>query len=228
MKSLSELDEISINALLDGELDGDERAILLERLANEPELRGAHSRLAITRDLVAHAWDDAEPPYREKYPPQRRRRRFAVAAAMILLMVGFFAGRVMGPETVVGVPSSAETSQGQSDQVIVHIMDADPARQRAALDRVENLLAEGYHRVELVAHSEALDLLRSDRSADAGRVRELISAHPDLRLFACGNTIARIERQGERVQLIEGIVRASSAVDHIVDRLQNGWHYIKA
>lgn len=68
----------------------------------------------------------------------------------------------------------------------------------------------------------------SDGSATAGRIRNLLSDHPGLKVYACGNTIARLQRRGEQVELLEGTRRASSAVDHIVDRLQDGWRYIKA
>ncbi|MFP4695617.1 MAG: hypothetical protein ACLFQD_03835, partial [Thiohalospira sp.] len=68
----------------------------------------------------------------------------------------------------------------------------------------------------------------SDGSATAGRIRNLLSDHPGLKVYACGNTIARLQRRGEQVELLEGTRRASSAVDLIVDRLQDGWRYIKA
>jgi intracellular sulfur oxidation DsrE/DsrF family protein len=231
MSELSECDEIRLNALLDGELDGDERAELLERMAVEPALREAYWQLAVTRDLVAHAWDEREPaeaPEPASAMPPRRLKPALAAAAAVLLAVGFLAGRTIVPSPSAGDVGLVSAEQTEDRKVVVHVMDADPEHQRAALDRVNELLAAGNERVELVAHSEGLDLVRAGYSAEAGRIQSLLADNPDLQVYACGNTIARLQRNGEQVELLEGTRRASSAVDLIVDRLRNGWRYIKA
>ena len=235
MNDISECDEIRLNALLDGELDADERAALTERMASEPALREAYWQRALTRDLVAHAWDDLEPAATPEPPrdgPSRagasrgRRPVVAAAAALLLVAAGFLAGQLT-PLAPAGGGGMVAAEEERRDQVVVHVMDAAPDRQRAALDRVAELLEQGNERVELVAHSRGLDLVRADRTAEGERIRALLEGHPALRVYACGNTIARLQRDGEEVELLPGARRASSAVDHIVDRLQAGWRYIK-
>jgi intracellular sulfur oxidation DsrE/DsrF family protein len=232
MNHPSESEEIRLNALLDGELDEEERAELLRRMSMEPALRETYWQLAVSRDLVAHAWDGIEPPDREGASRKRigdgRRTPALAAAAVVLLAVGFLAGRLIttapGPEGA----GLVEVTRAAEDRVVVHVTDSDPRNQRRALDRVDELLAAGKERVELVAQSRGLDLLRSDRSAAAERVHRLLRNHAGLRVYACGNTLSRLEQRGEEVELLEGTRRASSAEDHIVDRLEEGWSYIKA
>jgi intracellular sulfur oxidation DsrE/DsrF family protein len=232
MNHPSESEEIRLNALLDDELDEEERAELLRRMSADPTLREAYWQLAVSRDLVAHAWDGIEPPEgsesRKKSPRAGQRAPLLAAAAVVLLAVGFLAGRMVPLVPDMGGVGLVEMTQAADDKVVVHITESDPRNQRRALDRVDALLAAGKERVELVAQSRGLDLLRTDRSAAAKRVHRLLRDHAGLRVYACGNTLTRLQERGEEIELLDGTRRASSAEDHIVDRLQEGWSYIKA
>ena len=232
MNHPSESEEIRLNALLDGELDEEERAELLRRMAEDPALRETYWQLAVSRDLVAHAWDGVEPPARGGIPRKRvsdgRRAPALAAAAVVLLAVGFLAGRVAALEPSLGGISLVGVSQAEEKKVVIHVTESDPRHQRQALDRVDALLAAGKEQVELVAQSRGLDLLRTGRSVQAERVHRLLRNHASLRVYACGNTLSRLEQRGEKVELLKGTRRASSAEDHIVDRLEEGWSYIKA
>jgi intracellular sulfur oxidation DsrE/DsrF family protein len=81
--------------------------------------------------------------------------------------------------------------------------------------------------VEIVANSGGLDLLREGVSAHAGRIAGLRAAYPGLSLVACGQTARRLRESGTAVHLLPGTIMASSALDQIVLRMQQGWAYVR-
>jgi intracellular sulfur oxidation DsrE/DsrF family protein len=81
--------------------------------------------------------------------------------------------------------------------------------------------------VEIVANAGGLDLLREGVSAHAQRLARLRASYPALELVACGQTAQRLRESGADVRLLPGTIVASSALDQIVLRMQQGWAYVR-
>jgi intracellular sulfur oxidation DsrE/DsrF family protein len=97
-----------------------------------------------------------------------------------------------------------------------------------ALDMVEAYLAKaGRAKVELVVNNSGLDLLREESSFHAERIAALAARYDTLAFVACGNAIARYRSAGLDVTLLPEAKVAQTAVEHIVDRVRQGWTYLK-
>jgi intracellular sulfur oxidation DsrE/DsrF family protein len=132
------------------------------------------------------------------------------------------------------VGSSLEAvRQASADRVLVHIASSDAGHVGPALDGIEGLLRDARAAgrpvaVEVIANIGGIDLLRVGASPYPARVAALQAAYPELSFIACGQTLERLRERGATVQLLPGVRRASSALDQVVRRLQEGWVYVKA
>ena len=102
----------------------------------------------------------------------------------------------------------------------------------AALEQAEGLFIAARDSgrpisVEIVANGSGLDLLRQAASTQAPRIASMQHAYPSLRFVACGQTVQKLRERGDDVRLLPGTVVASSALDQIVQRLQQGWAYVR-
>jgi intracellular sulfur oxidation DsrE/DsrF family protein len=140
---------------------------------------------------------------------------------MLLLAVGFVAGHWSNPPA----PASA-SAEGR--HVILHVNSDDPGKFLLALADAETHAAESLEaRVEVVANAGGLDLIRSDRSPVADRVRELMVKYPNIQFVACNITMDKQRWLGEEPVLINGIQVAPSAAEHILRRMEQGWSYTR-
>ena len=58
------------------------------------------------------------------------------------------------------------------------------------------------------------------------RIKALSDSYAALQFVACNNTIAKLVREGKDVALVENAVVKPSAVQFVVERLQQGWSYV--
>jgi intracellular sulfur oxidation DsrE/DsrF family protein len=124
------------------------------------------------------------------------------------------------------------SAQGMQQNVILHVTTNDAGKLRYALDEVETLLSSYRERglpikLEVVANGEGLALLRSGVSPYPQRTQELISNYDNLTIMACANTMRWLEEQGIDTRLLPNVSTTKSALERVVDRLQEGWLYVK-
>jgi intracellular sulfur oxidation DsrE/DsrF family protein len=217
-----------LSAFADGELEADEENRIFTLSEQCPELDARLCQQRKLKELVQHAYRDLPRPRRRDGHGGSSRNLLGLAAAAVLLLAvglagGWFAGRSAdgaGAPTAAAIPTSQNTW-------LLHVASADPARMQLALDRAEELMAAGPlsapRRVEIVANEGGLDLLRSDRTPFAERIRAL--AEQDVLFFACSRAIERLEERGVRVVLVPEADTRYSALDRVVMRLQEGWTY---
>jgi intracellular sulfur oxidation DsrE/DsrF family protein len=112
---------------------------------------------------------------------------------------------------------------------VLHLDNNDPGRLVAVLDLAEKLLAQrgDRGRVKIVVNSYGLNLLRQETSPYRERIRSMAASHRNLAFVACGQTIARLSREGVVVDLLPQVQVAQSAIGEILDSLQQGWVYVK-
>ncbi len=244
MNNYEHLSDEQLNAFIDDQLDSEERNRVFLSLQQDKELSQRACELRKLKDLVRHAYDELPQP-EPRHPPRRRTSPyFQGVAAGLLLIVGSVAGWMGHLYTTPAVTSNFHNltklqalqldpvSHGQKN-IILHLNSNDAFKVATALDETEQLLRRYRNtgtpvKVEIVANGDALSLLRSDSSPFSERAQELVGNYDNLSILACVNTLKLLELQGIDTTLIPGVRKTNrSALEQVVNRLQDGWMYIK-
>lgn len=246
MKRSSDISDEHLNAFLDGELDGEEHGRLLDAAQDDRELAARVCELRHVKELTRHAYSAERPPTKGGGPDARSRGMLAKAlAAGLVLALGVLAGwlareAARAPERVAGFFTVEEARQlaavsnlDRVNHIILHVSTDEPAKVEAALDTTEELLrAYRSHgrpiRLEVIANADGLDLLRRDVSRYSQRVRRMMAEYRGLTFLACNRAVTRLQGKGVRVQLLPDTRLAPSALELIIQRLREGWVYVKA
>jgi len=237
-------DDLELNAFVDGELSTDQQAELLEAMRSDPELARQACELGQLKAQVRLAY--LEPPEPRRHGVAKVRGSWqAIAAGLVMLAVGVISGwglhanmpGVQGERFVLLDPEGrgqapAAASDGET-RIVFHLTDPDQTVAGELLDDVEAVLA-AYQadgrplRVEVVSHSEGLNLLRERLSQHQEQIHRLAGQYANLTFVACQNTIDRLRvEQGVEVRLIPDAEVIDSGVSHVVKRQKEGWSYIR-
>lgn len=223
-----------LNAYVDKQLDAEEAGQVLEQLRQGSTLNQQVCELRQMQDMIRHAYSDAAiPESRTELKKRRWPRYIQGAAAMLLLAVGVTVGWMAhgtDPVTRQGVYLTA--GQHRAQNIILHISTDDPIKVSDALDQAEMMLARNKDkgkpfRLEIVANGDGLNLLRARYSSYPERTEELIHNYDNLTVMACARTLQAIKEQGGDVELLPHVSTTESALERVVDRLQDGWLYIR-
>lgn len=251
--SSNQFSEESLNAFIDGELVAQEKSDIFEALNNDNGLHQQACELRQLSELVRHAYE--RPPEIEKHrkPDTRRVTPWGRAAAATLLVglgatLGWFGHQQ--PQQQVATSMSAmywdehnafqntELSQVTSGQhsrkIIVHLNTSSVARFEKALDTAEQLMktytdSDMGTEIEVVANASAIKMLRTSYSPYADRVRELQDRYLNLTFLACKDAMDHVrELEGLKtdVSLLPDVEVTPSALEHILNRLSEGWVYL--
>jgi intracellular sulfur oxidation DsrE/DsrF family protein len=229
-------------AFADRQLDPADWAAMAGAMERDPALRQDVCELRMLKDAVRHAY--AAPPARPSRASPAGRTAWSVAAAAVLLATGWLAhawwsgGPALDPASAYALRGDWHTLRGNwrtldAGRVLVHVSSERPEALGRALDEVADLLraARAERRrveIEIVANNAGLDMLRADASPLATRLAALRVEYPNLGLVACGQTLERRRARGESPRLLPHTVVAPSALQHVVERLREGWVYVRA
>lgn len=238
-----------LNAFVDNQLGPDEQELVFNALKQDARLNRSACETHRVQELVRYAYNEppAAPP--RGAPRRRWHPTDAVAAALLLAIgaaAGWFASPTSSPETTLPPPQAAYerqdldafqtvqllSAQGTQQNVVLHITTNDAGKLRYALDEVESLLSSYQQRgipikLEVVANGEGMALLRSDVSPYPERTQALIRKYDNLAVLACANTLRWLEEQGVDAHLLPEVGTTKSGLERVVDRLQEGWLYVK-
>lgn len=234
-----------LNAFVDDELGAEEKDQLFLVLAGDEELNRAVCETRKLQDMMRYAY--REPPAAPPPVPHPHRRHWfinAVAASFLILfgaLIGWFShGHNMATRHAVYVQEDMDAFQtvqllsarGKQQNVILHITTANPDKLRYALTEVDDLLRSSKRRgvpirVEVVANGAGLALLRAKVSPLPRLTEELIHNYSNLTVMACANALAQLHREGKDTRLLPNVTTTQSALARVVERLQEGWLYIK-
>jgi len=226
---MPEFSDDELHAFIDGQLDPVGRKRLLAAMEANPQLREQVCELRRTKEWMHLAFEEARPPQRRVERPRRRVRLGGIAAGLVFLAVSFTAGWYLRPLPEAGVNSVVlEDVVASQYRVVLHIAEADPNKFEAVLDDAEQLLRQYREQgieVEVLANSGGLDLLRVDVSPYADRVARMMHDYDNLSFIACSNAVKRL-KQGQKL-MINGTHTDTTAIEHVIRRLREGWSYIK-
>lgn len=229
-----------LNAFIDGELTNEERLEFLQLLEHDPELKAEACQLRTLKEMVKSSYQQVNTPSGRRVRLSDRRFLHQAIAATLFVALGMLAGwlandhyhRPPAFERLAGLPDGykpiALTRQIDPNKLVLHVDTSDRDTFDRALTFAETLLAQQPRRrtVEIVVHSGGLDLLRADVTPFSDRINQLAQRHANIAFVACGNTVARYQREGKTVVLVPEARVVTSAVGEIVQRLQQGWLYI--
>lgn len=217
-----------LNAFVDDQLGAQEREEILTAATSDADLGQRLCSLRATKELVGHAYG--------RIPPARRRtgRRVSLWSGALAASLALVAGVLIGwqghraSERGEGLASPGGLFAPQPAKVLIHLDNSQAERMEEALDLAEAYLAKaGRARVEIVVNNSGLDLLREESTFHAERIARMAARHEMLAFVACGNAIARYRSAGLDVRLVPEARVERTAVEHIVDRVRQGWTYLK-
>lgn len=110
-------------------------------------------------------------------------------------------------------------------RIVMQLTSGDTLVHKNLMKQFKNMLeASPTLQLELVCHGPGMDLLMTDRSIVAGKVKEF--AGKGITFLACDNTIR--ERQLDPTKVLAEAGHVKAGIIHIVERQEDGWSYIKA
>ncbi len=246
-ESSAALAQLYLDALVDGELAADERVLALARLESDAAFKADACDLRLLKERVKSAY--AEPPavpvnsrrsLRDHAMASRTNHRLQALAAVLLLAVGLGTGWSMRDfattapvfDRIAGWPEGyqpiALTQAIDQNKIILHLDSGDTGRLGKVLDLADQVLArQPAARIEIIVNSYGLNLLRADVTPLASRIESMARRHANLSFVACGQTVARLKREGVTVALVPEAQTASSAINQITTRMGHGWVYVK-
>jgi len=235
----------TLHALVDGELDVSESALLIARMREDTQLAQRVCALRSLQSMVRLAY--AEPPApagRASCAAPRRQFARRGAVGCLILFAGLSAGwalRGLESQTAAAAAPAAVSGGYQTvslmpaadpNRVLLHLDSAAPEKMQAVLDQAERLLDEAERQgramqLEIIANSRGVDLLRAGVSPYAARMAHMKRRHANLNWVACGQSLARFASEGQKVDLLPATRTAPTAIGEIISRLQQGWTYIR-
>ena len=123
-----------------------------------------------------------------------------------------------------------EPAQADAQHVVLHIGESDDDRFSKLLNQAEQIL-QTYRdlgvQVEVIANAGGLDMLQSASSQHVERIKSMMGKYENVRFIACSNGLKRLRERGIQPVLIQGVASHTTAGEHLIQRLQEGWTYIR-
>lgn len=233
-----------LNSFVDNELTADEKSELFDGIDRDEALKARVCELRGMKEMVQHAYQQQPAPRKHStFTKQRDWAHFTqtLAASLLLLLLGGASGWAFSAKhdatkyhKILSLLQIIQDNDIQKEpgKIIVQVSDANPLRLKTALDETENLLksykqANQNLKIEIIANGGGLDLLRADVSPYKTRIGLMQAKYPNLDVVVCNQSINALQKNGVVVQLLPNIRTASSALDEISMRLQQGWDYVR-
>jgi len=242
MNSDDRFSDEKLHLFIDDELDSVDRAEIMEALGKDDKLSYRICGLLTLKDSVRLAYSDLPASGREIRVPGSRFRSGAwqnAMAASLLLAIGAAGGWMLIPQpglfeqadrTTASIAPAGSAVVQQTDRIILHISKSDPAQFSNVLAYVRDYLdkhkSDG-SQIEVVANAGGLDFMRKDKSPYRDQIAAIMREHDNVHFVACTNAIRMLRNKGIEPVIIKGVGKDKTAFDHIVERLQSGWTYIK-
>lgn len=237
----TQITDETLNAFIDQQLTPAEMGEVFEAIKLDADLAKRSCEIRQLKSLVKHAYDGVEPTQPAQWSSARSWGMQA-AAAVLLLGLGGMIGWTLRPAGASILPAAlaqkgefmhaSQQSATAGNRFILHLDSDKPERMVAVLDYADQILdnakKEGVQaELEIVANNYGLNMLRKDFTPYRERINALAAKHANLKFIACGQAVARIEREGKTVTLIEEAQMVPSVIGEVVSKMKEGWTYIR-
>ena len=232
------ISEEMLNSLLDNELDARERAQLLAVIAQDPQLKRRYDDLRQLKELVQLAYQNPPAPLNLRRASSGRFQfslpLTAASAALVVvgITLGWFIKSELQPPAANNIRSISQIQAQQlpARKVLLHIDALDDRRIRSLLETAENMLHDQNNhdlQVEIVANAEGLGMLRKN-SPYRQQIATLSENYKNVSFLACG--IAKQSaalKEGRDIELLPEAKDIPAALEQILNRLREGWIYVR-
>jgi uncharacterized protein len=242
MNDQNEISDELLNAYIDGELSEQEQTEVVAALRKNPNISEKLCQLRTLKEMLKISYQN--PPAsscsmdKEKEPFVITRTMSSLAASILLVLV-LGAGAIGGfqyaqtKQSVYPQLTQIKPAIVKKQHILLHIGTNKDERIQLALDNAEHLLnsfAANNKKivVQILVNSEAINMLNTDDSPYIERIQNLSSRYENVAFLACQRSIERQMLKGVKVQLVREAKVIPEALQAIVNRLENGWAYIRA
>jgi intracellular sulfur oxidation DsrE/DsrF family protein len=227
-----------LNALIDNELDLEEKERLLYALSCDDTLQRRYQKLRQVKEAVIQSYQDVPQPIDTPINHNSGFNRFMLGfASAALLLIGVSTGWILGHQVQnntrppIETVSDIDPTKPKTENILLHISSTNETRVEAVLQKAEALLrnAQQKHnelRVEIVANSDGLNILRKG-SPYTEEISSLSKQYQNIKFLACGiakKTAAL--KEGKPIELLPEAKDIPAALDEILSRLKQGWTYV--
>lgn len=231
----------NLHAYIDGDLSSQEKNAFEKAMYQDEALKDEVCEIRKIKQQVLEHYQQIEiPPLPELDVTSRRSwgANWATAASFVL---AFGLGFVLSDQTS-GVNMSSNVSPSlvadniavaAPEKVVLHISSDNPNQVQALLKTANELLEKTSEttsslkpQVEIVANDHGIDLF-DQKNQNRAEIIEMLKKYDNLKLLACKRALERRAESGHPVKLISNVESDRTAVDEIVDKMQQGWRYYK-
>ena len=225
-----------INAYADGELQGGEKIEFEKALLKDTTLQQTLDEICVLKTQLLHAYQSIEPPVKQPLSTSKYQVAMYVALLMLTFTGGWFSSEVlhnrMNVADAKAVDPVMQAIAEQPGKYILHISVKENKKFKKTLDQAESLLANYQNidqgiQLEIIANAGGLDLFRENASPYSQRVKALSNEYPNIKFIACSNAVERLRKKGIKPYMINTVHQDVTAIDQIVNRVHEGWSYIK-
>lgn len=123
------------------------------------------------------------------------------------------------------ITAHAQDKAPRQHHIVMQLVSGDTLVHKGLMRQLRNMLeAAPTMQLEVVCHGPGMDLLMSDRSIVADKVKHF--SERGIVFLACENTIK--EKHLDRSKVVPEAGYVPAGIIHIVERQEDGWSYIKA
>lgn len=236
MEEFDNIDGQMLGAFVDGLLDAEHAALVIKTMEDDPEVRETVYQLRRAKDLMNLGFADARAPSNTPLAFKRSiwdQFSSRIAASITVVAISFGAGAIgyhYYAEQDDAVSTVASAVAQQTDWVILHISEPDPKQFSNVLAYMDKFLDEHAaesSRIEVVANAGGINFMRGPISPFKNQIIAMMDKHDNVQFIACASGLRVLRNQGVEPIIIKGVGTETTAIDHIVKRLQSGWTYIK-
>jgi len=245
-----------LNSLLDNELDDKDRVQIMEAMRHDKELAARYFEFSQNKEMVALAYKNLPSPRKSNdtlttpsLTTQWYDNKVQITfASLALIIFGGISGWAISSQFINQKIISTKTTQQtalfqtiaqldpvttKSSKVLLHINSMDEARVKAVLDKAEKLLhssnttSKNPLKLEIIANAKGLGILRLN-SPYSERIKSIASQYSNVSFLACGiaKQNARL-KEGRDIVLIPQAQNIPAALDRILNRIEEGWMYVR-
>lgn len=242
MSDLHDITDIQLNALIDNELDDNDKAEILNRIAEDPQLTNKVSEIRQDMDLISLAYGnldikdslkqnlaiDAGAPW-----------HYVAVAATLFLLIGLTADWLSSIYNVPATnPSFAQIKDydpatSTADKIMIHINSMDIGKVDSAFTKLEQTLQASNEsrdpvQIKFIVNVEGIAVLRQG-SPYTDKIRLLTDQYDNVEFLACGIAMetTRLKEQKE-VKLLPEVRKVPAALTEILESLEAGWLYMRS
>lgn len=228
------LDDYTLGAFVDGQLDAETRQVVMNAMRTDAEVRDHVCSLWKAKELMWLGFEDARSARHDMSAviSPGGWMRYAASICIVLILggvmggyIGYLAGHSSTDKAAVMTVDALE----KVDRIVLHISKSDQAQFKAAMDFVRMFMHEhpdGRGSIAVIANAGGLDLLRAGVTPYEQEIAEITSGHVNVHFIACAQSIRTLRNQGIEPEFPSTVDASLPAFDQIIRRVEEGWRYI--